>query len=60
MLGSGKPHSSLILEDCVFETAYDSPIMSGRVACEASGGQVARYMVLQCFGAAAAFLPSIA
>jgi hypothetical protein len=41
LLGTSAPHSSLILEDCVFETKYDSTVMSRLVACAAqSGGQV--------------------
>jgi hypothetical protein len=41
MLGTCKPHTSLVLEDCVFETACDSPGMSKITACWAlPGGQV--------------------
>jgi hypothetical protein len=35
------PHSSIVLEDCVFETSLDSPLMCGLVVCTASfEGQV--------------------
>jgi hypothetical protein len=39
--GTSAPHSSLILEDCVFETACQSPVLSRLSVCMAlTGGQV--------------------
>jgi hypothetical protein len=41
LLGTTQPHSSLILEDCVFETTFESPVMSELVVCSVRlSGQV--------------------
>jgi hypothetical protein len=37
-LTNTRPHSSLILEDCVFESAFDSPMLSQLMAFRVSSG----------------------
>jgi hypothetical protein len=68
LLLTSEPSSSFILEDCVFETAVDSPVISQLVVCAARfAGQVGPQdcgcdMHLLCFGAAAGgllFLPMV-